>query len=223
MPIEEIKIGDKVYTTDIETGEIVLREVKQVFETVAEILVYIEVNGEQIKATEYHPFYTKNAGWKDAKELETGDLLVLQTGEVAPIQGIRIEYLEEPIKVYNLEIDEYHVYFVGSSRVLVHNACGDSNEEQPTRRQSFREAKEAAGISKSSQYKTHKFVYDGSTEHRVVFEFIVDNKSIYIVGHYSYKFGRGKHFHFVTDGNPFLKGKYKQGEGHFPEFFGGFK
>lgn len=55
MPIEEIKIGDKVYTTDIETGEIVLREVKQVFETVAEILVYIEVNGEQIKATEYHP------------------------------------------------------------------------------------------------------------------------------------------------------------------------
>ncbi len=31
--------------------------------------------------------------------------------------------LEEPIKVYNLEIDGYHVYFVGSSRVLVHNEC----------------------------------------------------------------------------------------------------
>lgn len=34
-------------------------------------------------------------------------------------------------------------------------------------------AKEAAGIPKSSQFKTHKFVYDGSTENRIVYEFEV--------------------------------------------------
>jgi len=29
----------------------------------------------------------------------------------------------EPVSIYNLNVDEYHTYFVGNSRLLVHNDC----------------------------------------------------------------------------------------------------
>ncbi len=93
-----------------------------------------------------------------------------------------------------------------------------------TRRRAFRDAKKAAGIPKSAQYKTHKFVYDGSTANRTVFEFEVGRKKKYIVEHPFDKMGRGKHFHGADDlyGSPFNKGTYHQLPGHFPEDFDGF-
>ena len=65
-------------------------------------------------------------------------------------------HLENPVTVYNFAVEDYHTYFVGENGILVHNTC------EVTRRQAFREAKEAGGIPKSAQYKTHKFVFDGS-------------------------------------------------------------
>lgn len=35
--------------------------------------------------------------------------------------GSELERLAEPIKVYNLEVEDYHTYFVGDVPVLVHN------------------------------------------------------------------------------------------------------
>ena len=95
----------------------------------------------------------------------------------------------------------------------------------PTRRQSFRQAKEAAGIPKSAQYKHHEFVYDGSTENRIVYEFEVNGKSKYVIEHPFDKNGRGKHFHGADDkyGSPYNKGTYNQYDGHFPEDFNGFE
>ena len=89
---------------------------------------------------------------------------------------------------------------------------------------------EAAGIPKSAEYKTHKFVHDGTTENRTVFEFDVDGQSKYIIEHADDKYGRGKHFHGATnsvdsDGKihtPFNKGTYNQLKGHFPEDINGF-
>lgn len=39
------------------------------------------------------------------------------------IEEVQHEILEEPIKVYNFEVEEFHTYYVGDSGVLVHNAC----------------------------------------------------------------------------------------------------
>ena len=94
-----------------------------------------------------------------------------------------------------------------------------------TRRQVFREAKEATGIPKSAEYKTHKFVFDGTSENRIVYEFDVSGEKKYIIEHPFDKMGRGNHFHGAdaTKGNPFSKGRYNQYPGHFPEDFNGFK
>lgn len=83
---------------------------------------------------------------------------------------------------------------------------------------------EAAGIPKSAQYTTHKFVYDGSSENRIVYEFNVSGEKKYIIEHLFDKMGRGNHFHGAdaSKGSLFNKGRYNQYEGHFPEDFDGF-
>jgi len=102
--------------------------------------------------------------------------------------------------------------------------CDSESGSNTTRRQAFREAKEAAGIPKSAEYKTHKFVFDGTSENRIVYEFDVCGEKKYIIEHPFDKMGRGNHFHGADDtkGSPFSKGRYNQYPGHFPEDFNGF-
>ena len=97
--------------------------------------------------------------------------------------------------------------------------------QKMTRRAAFRKAKQGAGIPKSAQYKTHKYVYDGTTENRTVHEFLVEGKKKYVIEHAEDKMGRGPHFHGADDTrrNPFKKGKYNQYDGHYPEDFNGYR
>lgn len=97
-----------------------------------------------------------------------------------------------------------------------------------SRRAAFRAAKQQAGIPKSAQYTTHKYVYDGQYENRTVYEFDVDGKKKYVILHEEDGFGRGKHFHGAEPNiknphNPMEPGKYNQLPGHHPEDEGGFK
>lgn len=75
----------------------------------------------RITTTTNHPFYVEEKGWVAAGDLEFGDTLVTADGDEVEVTEIELERLDEPILVYNLEVEEYHTYFVGNSRVLVHN------------------------------------------------------------------------------------------------------
>lgn len=44
-------------------------------------------------------------------------------GEYAVVEWVEHEILENPITVYNFEVEDYHTYFVGNDAVLVHNSC----------------------------------------------------------------------------------------------------
>ena len=125
--IEDITIGDKVWATIPETGETELKNVVRTFVNETDKLVYIYVNGEEIVTTPEHPFYVSNNGWVGAIELRAGDKLVLINGEFAVVEKIQHEILEEPITVYNFEVEDFHTYYVGDIGVLVHNVCGARN------------------------------------------------------------------------------------------------
>ena len=56
-----------------------------------------------------------------AGDLIAGDELYLESGDTAVVTGSELEKLEEPIRVYNLEVADYNTYFVGDYAVLVHN------------------------------------------------------------------------------------------------------
>lgn len=62
-------------------------------------------------------------GWIVASKLKVGDKLHTKEGEIQRIKEVSIERLARPVKVYNLEVDEEHTYYVSDSEVLVHNGC----------------------------------------------------------------------------------------------------
>jgi len=121
--IEEIRAGDLVWAEDPETGEKSLKEVVQTFVRETKGLVHVSVNGEEIITTPEHPFYVPQKGWTEAVQLRAGDILVLQSGEYVVVELIQHEILEEPIVVYNFEVEGFHTYYVGRNGVLVHNSC----------------------------------------------------------------------------------------------------
>ncbi len=104
-------------------SELLIRQ--HCYENVTTELIHVHVNGEDIVTTPSHPFYVNQFGWTRAADLRAGDVLVLSNGEYVVVEFIQHEILESPVKVYNLEVEDFHTYFVGESSVLVHNGCDD--------------------------------------------------------------------------------------------------
>ena len=136
--IEEIQVGDEVWAYDETNGEVGLKPVINTFNRTTDLLVKIEIDGEIITATPEHPFYA-NGDWKAAGLLETGDNILLFSGKLATVKEVKYEGAHAPvsvvdanfeetelieensIKVFNFKVEEWHTYFVGKSRTLVHN------------------------------------------------------------------------------------------------------
>ncbi len=123
VPIEYIQEGDFVWAWDEETGEVALKQVIETYVNETDELVHIFVNGEEIVTTPGHPFYSPVKGWTDAVQLRAGDILVLVNGEYVVVEKVQHEILEAPVTVYNLQVEDYHTYYVTNAGVLVHNKC----------------------------------------------------------------------------------------------------
>ena len=109
--IEELKIGEWVLSRSDKDadGEVRARRVVQTFERYADV-VNVLVSGKVIGTTAEHPFYVKERGWQAAGELKEGDLLRGEEGW--EICG-EVRATGRHVKVYNVEVEEYHTYFVG--------------------------------------------------------------------------------------------------------------
>ncbi len=122
-PIEDIKEGDLVWSQNPGTDEVKLKKVVQLFKNEADTILRIKVAGEIIEATEQHVFYIDDIGWIPANMIEEGYTVVLQSGEKAIVEDIDKVVYDEPITVYNFEVEDFHTYFVSDASVLVHNNC----------------------------------------------------------------------------------------------------
>ena len=56
------------------------------------------------------------------RELRIGDELVDSDNKIHSVDHIYYEVLEEPVTVYNFQVEDFHTYHVGYTGVLVHNA-----------------------------------------------------------------------------------------------------
>lgn len=112
-----------VWAWDEETGDVALKKVVETYTNEADELVHLFVNGEEIIATPFHPFYSPVKGWTDAVSLRAGDILVLVNGEYVVVEKVQHEILEAPVAVYNFQVEDYHTYYVTNLGVLVHNMC----------------------------------------------------------------------------------------------------
>ena len=155
VTIENIQPGDMVWAWNEETGETELKPVVETYVNETDELIHVFVEGEEIICTPSHPFYSPVKGWTDACKLRAGDILVLVNGEYVVVEKIQHELLENPVKVYNFQVEDDHTYYVSHAGVLVHNKCGDKPENKAPNnaggRGAFRQAKRDVGIPVSQQ------------------------------------------------------------------------
>lgn len=122
--IKEIQNGDDIYTKNAETGETGVRKVYNAVQSEAHTIYHIQLDGkEEIKTTAYHSFFVKEKGWMNAINLKEGDLLVTMAGEALVTKLFKIRQ-EEPVQVYNFQVEEWESYFVSGMQVYVHNGGG---------------------------------------------------------------------------------------------------
>ncbi|MBQ4282889.1 MAG: hypothetical protein IJB96_03065, partial [Lachnospira sp.] len=155
--IKDIKVGDYVYSCDTETGEVSLKKVTNVFVSDKDELYHVHTStGETINTTEGHPFYVKGKGYVVAAELEAGDVLVTSDGKEVRVKAVTTTKLDEPVKVYNLEVEGNHTYYVTADEVLVHNMCKVADGA---------EIKRSGDVESCSTSTTSKPVYKPSPKH----------------------------------------------------------
>ena len=157
--IEDIEEGDLVWAYDPVTGETGLKEVKQTFENETETLVHVTVSNENdketIDTTVRHPFYVVGYGFRFASELRVGDKVLSVSGDIYEVTSVEIEDLDEPVKIYNFEVEDWHTYFVSESGILVHNdGCGtgtpNTTEDTNTDKQDTSSLSTGVGTSAST-------------------------------------------------------------------------
>lgn len=82
-------------------------------------------NDKYIECTGNHPFMMRDGTYKRADELKAGNSLMplyrKKFNDRSLVKEIQVVTLDEPIEVYDMTVDEYHNFAVGSG-VFVHNS-----------------------------------------------------------------------------------------------------
>lgn len=121
--IEDIKVGDMVYSYNVDTNELELKKVTNTLESSTTETYIFTINGKNVEMSLKHQLYIVDKGWLRAYEVKTGDKMLSAAGEVVEITNIEYKKYDTPIKTYNLTVDGNSNYFVTDVQVLVHNAA----------------------------------------------------------------------------------------------------
>jgi hypothetical protein len=122
--IEDIRAGDLVLSRDENNceGPVEAKVVEEVFVRAGQ-LWRLDVNGQTIRTTAEHPFFVAGKGWVPCHELKVGDRLLIESGAWVAVEAVEDTGVWST--VYNLQVADYHTYFVGTEQwgfsVWAHN------------------------------------------------------------------------------------------------------
>lgn len=117
LPVESVQRGDLALSKHPETGELAYKPVLRTTVRPAESLLKVAVGGESFLATGGHTFWVSGEGWLKIRDIQPG---MRFHGATAPAVLESLEAAEgQP--VYNLVVDDFHTYFVGTSMILSHD------------------------------------------------------------------------------------------------------
>jgi Pretoxin HINT domain len=118
--IENINLGDEVFSYDLDRRQTLIGKVTQVFQRQVNRLVRIISGNDTIFTTPEHPFYGAS-GWMQAGSLLPG--MAIKTQLMGMVMLTQVSFIDTTATVYNFEVDQYHTYYVGNEALLVHNNC----------------------------------------------------------------------------------------------------
>ena len=120
--IEDIIVGEKVYSINTDTNVKELSTVTNVIHSITNEVYEITVGNEVIKATPRHKFYIVDKGLIEACDLQVGDRVNSAYDENLFITKIEYKFYDELLKTYNLTVDGNHNYLITEYEILVHNS-----------------------------------------------------------------------------------------------------
>ncbi len=119
--IEDVRIGDSVWSWDVEKGEIIVEPVRRLFRRSVGELAILRFGTNLLETTPQHRFWVNGSGWREAANLCSGDVLKTLDGNNLELSSMTIELSSNV--VFNFEVKDTHTYFVGDDNILTHNAC----------------------------------------------------------------------------------------------------
>ena len=125
--IETVHVGDLVLSQREDGGALRAQRVSHIWEhTVQRTLLLNFSNGEQLETTKEHRICVEGGGFVSAGRLRPGAALN------TPANNVVLRDAKErsaTTQVYNLEVENFHTYFVGDNLVWVHNKKEESGSE----------------------------------------------------------------------------------------------
>jgi hypothetical protein len=155
--IETLRVGDRVLArpeNDV-GGAVEAKAVEQVFVRTSRIWA-VRAGGRTIKTTPQHPLWVRDKGWVLACQVAPGDYCSSHDGQWVLVEGAEDTGVSET--VYNVQVADYHTYFVGSWQwgfsVWAHNVklCGKN----------VRDALEKAGLGQTNGAKANEMAEIGN-------------------------------------------------------------
>ena len=144
--IEDIEVGDLVLAYDEETGETAYKPVLHLFRNTTNEWCTVKVKGSdgelhEITSTPGHKYFVPenkvrkdsralehasyaelSEKWVSACDLKHGDNVLLFDGTLCEVESVSCKKLSAPETTYNLEVADFHTYYVSDVCVLVHNS-----------------------------------------------------------------------------------------------------
>ncbi len=124
--IEDIKVGEMVYSYNLDNNEKELKKVTRTIKSSTEETYIVTINGKKVEMSPRHHVYIVDKGWVRAYDLKVGDKMLSSDKKVIDITNIERKNYEGGISTYNLTVDVNSNYFVSEIQVLVHNAPSPS-------------------------------------------------------------------------------------------------
>ena len=121
--IQEIEVGDMVWSYDEESGESDWKPVVRLFRNETKEWYHVFVDEEEIVCTGAHLFYVVGVGFVEVRNLKIAEKLLLSNGKEVIIEKVEVEQLTQAETTYNFEVADFHTYYVGEKKILVHNDC----------------------------------------------------------------------------------------------------
>ena len=120
--IEDIKIGDKVYSYNLDNNSLELKKVLNTIKSNTIDTYKVTIGDKTVEMSPKHQLYIIDKGWVRAYDLNVNDKLLDVNGKQVSISKIEYIKYDSPIDTYNLTIEGNNNYFVTDIQVLVHNA-----------------------------------------------------------------------------------------------------
>ena len=119
--IEDIKVGDMVYSYNLDNNMTELKKVTDVIKSNTIDTYVVTIGKNSVEMSPKHQVYVIDKGWVRAYDLKVGDAMFDINGEKVSINNIEFKRYSTPIDTYNLTIEGNSNYFVTNTQVLVHN------------------------------------------------------------------------------------------------------